>query len=78
MSSLRYLLRTVALVGMSAALIAPTAVAHAEPSPADLTRQIEASSTELERVVESYNKLNEEIKANKATVAQLQARIGPL
>ncbi|MFF5181474.1 NlpC/P60 family protein [Micromonospora sp. NPDC000316] len=78
MSSLRYLLRTVALVGMSAALVAPTAVAHAEPSPADLTRRIEASSTELERVVESYNKLNEEIKANKATVARLQTRIGPL
>ncbi|MET8204396.1 C40 family peptidase [Micromonospora taraxaci] len=78
MSSLRNLLRTMALAGMSAALLAPTAVAHAEPSPADLTRRIEASSTELERVVESYNKLREEIKTNEAAVARLQARIGPL
>ncbi|SIN16349.1 NlpC/P60 family protein [Micromonospora cremea] len=78
MSSLRNLLRTVALAGMSAALIAPTAVAHAEPSPADLTRRIETSSAELERVVESYNKLTEEIKTNKTAAARLQARIGPL
>ncbi|RZT80695.1 NlpC/P60 family protein [Micromonospora violae] len=78
MSSLRNLLRTVALVGMSAALIAPTAAAQAEPSPADLTRRIETSSTELERVVESYNKLREEIKTNEAAVARLQTRIGPL
>ncbi|MEO3771820.1 NlpC/P60 family protein [Micromonospora sp. B9E7] len=78
MSSLRNLLRTMALAGMSAALIAPTAVARAEPSPADLTRRIETSSTELERVVESYNKLREEIKTNETAVARLQARIGPL
>ena len=74
----RNLLRTVALAGMSAALIAPTAVARAEPSPAELTRRIETSSTELERVVESYNKLREEIKTNEAAVARLQTRIGPL
>ena len=67
-----------AIAGMSAALIAPTAVARAEPSPAELTRRIETSSTELERVVESYNKLSEEIKTNKAAAARLQARIGPL
>ncbi|MFC8300895.1 NlpC/P60 family protein [Micromonospora orduensis] len=78
MSSLRNLLRIVALAGMSAALIAPPVVARAEPSPADLTRQIEASSGELERVVEAYNKLREEIKTNEASVARLQARIGPL
>ncbi|MET8231930.1 NlpC/P60 family protein [Micromonospora sp. NPDC005298] len=78
MSSLRNLLRVVALAGMSAALVAPPVVAHAEPSPADLTRKIEASSGELERVVEAYNKLREDIKANEASVARLQARIGPL
>ncbi|MGV9215376.1 NlpC/P60 family protein [Micromonospora sp. RB23] len=78
MSSLRTLLRSVALVGLTAALIAPTAAAYAEPSPADLTRRIETSSAELERVVESYNKLTEDMKVNKAAVARLQARIGPL
>ncbi|MFR9775157.1 NlpC/P60 family protein [Micromonospora sp. MS34] len=78
MSSLRILLRTLAVIGLSAVLIAPASVARAEPTPAELTKQIEKSSTELERIVESYNKLNEEIKANKATAAGLQAKIGPL
>ncbi|MFC0031803.1 NlpC/P60 family protein [Micromonospora chaiyaphumensis] len=78
MSSLRILLRSLAVAGLSAALLAPASVARAEPTPAELTKQIEKSSTELERIVESYNKLNEEIKANKATAATLQTRIGPL
>lgn len=78
MSSLRMLLRALAVAGLSAALIAPASVARATPTPAELTKQIEKSSTELERIVESYNKLNEEIKANKATAATLQTRIGPL
>lgn len=78
MSSLRILLRTLAVASLSAALIAPASVARATPTPAELTKQIEKSSTELERIVESYNKLNEEIKANKATAATLQTKIGPL
>ncbi|PTA45879.1 C40 family peptidase [Micromonospora sp. RP3T] len=78
MSSLRMLLRSLAVAGLSAALLAPASVARAEPTPAELTKQIEKSSTELERIVESYNKLNEDIKANKAEAATLEARIGPL
>ncbi|MEU4714615.1 NlpC/P60 family protein [Micromonospora purpureochromogenes] len=78
MSSLRMLVRTLTVAGLTAALIAPSSVARAEPSVAELTARIEKSSTELERVVESYNKLNEEIKANKKTAAALHARIGPL
>ncbi|MEH0822276.1 MULTISPECIES: C40 family peptidase [unclassified Micromonospora] len=78
MSSLRMLVRTLTVAGLTAALIAPSTAARAEPSVAELTARIEKSSTELERVVESYNKLNEEIKANKKTAAELQAKIGPL
>ncbi|MER7440496.1 C40 family peptidase [Micromonospora avicenniae] len=78
MSSLKRMLRTLAVTGLAAALVAPATAARAEPSPADLTRQIARSSTELERVVESYNKLREDIKTNKAAVDRLQARIGPL
>lgn len=78
MSYLRNSLRALAAAGLAAVLIAPASVARAEPTPAELTRRIEKSSTELERVVESYNKLNEDIKANKADAAKLAARIGPL
>ncbi|MFC8848386.1 MULTISPECIES: NlpC/P60 family protein [unclassified Micromonospora] len=78
MSSLRNSLRALVTAGLVAVLIAPASVARAEPTPAELTRRIEKSSTELERVVESYNKLTEDITANKATAAKLAARIGPL
>ncbi|MGC4807126.1 NlpC/P60 family protein [Micromonospora sp. DT233] len=78
MSFLRNSLRALAAAGLAAALIAPASAARAEPSPAELTQRIEKSSTELERVVESYNKVNEDIKANKAAAAKLTARIGPL
>ncbi|MEH0936091.1 C40 family peptidase [Micromonospora psammae] len=78
MSSSRLLMRTLVVAGLSAVLIAPAVEVRAEPSVTELTARIEKSSTELERIVESYNKLNEEIKANKATAASLQARIGPL
>ncbi|PZF88983.1 C40 family peptidase [Micromonospora deserti] len=78
MSSLRNTLRALTVAVVSAALVAPATVARAEPTPAELTRRIEKSSTELEHVVEAYNKLREEIKANEAAVARLQLRIGPL
>ncbi|MFI5489973.1 C40 family peptidase [Micromonospora echinaurantiaca] len=78
MSSLRYTLRGLAVTVLSAALLAPAAVARAEPSAAELTRRIEKSSAELEQVVEAYNKLREEMKENRAAVAGLQERIAPL
>ncbi|WBB79534.1 NlpC/P60 family protein [Micromonospora sp. WMMD882] len=78
MSSLRILSRSLLVGGLTAALLAPGAGARAEPTPAELTRQIEQNSTKLERVVESWNRLNEGIKANQAAVAKLTARIGPL
>ncbi|MEO3776923.1 C40 family peptidase [Micromonospora sp. B11E3] len=78
MSCVRKLLRALATVGASLALVAPASAARAEPSPAELTRRIEKSSTELERVVESYNKLTEDMRANKAAAAALVARIEPL
>ncbi|MBX7265509.1 C40 family peptidase [Micromonospora sp. Llam7] len=56
----------------------PATVARAEPSPAELTRRIEKSSTELERVVEAHNELREKIKENRTAVKRLQERLGPL
>ncbi|MDT0529920.1 NlpC/P60 family protein [Micromonospora sp. DSM 115977] len=78
MSSLRNTLRALAVAVVSAALLAPAIPARAEPSPAELTRRIENSSSQLEHVVEAYNKLREEIKTNQAAVARVQSRIGPL
>ncbi|SCF08646.1 C40 family peptidase [Micromonospora mirobrigensis] len=78
MSSLRILLRSLAVTGLAAALIAPASAVRAEPTPAELTAQIEKSSLQLERIVEAYNGLTEKMKANQATAATLKTRIGPL
>ncbi|GAB2935870.1 C40 family peptidase [Micromonospora polyrhachis] len=66
------------LVGFSIGLLAPGSVVRAAPSVSELTRQINKASVELERIVESYNRLNEEIKATKATAAEVGKRLGPL
>jgi cell wall-associated NlpC family hydrolase len=74
----RSLLRGVVLLGLSVCLIAPSTGAQAAPSAADLTQQINKSSTELSKIVESYNRLNEEIKTTKTTAANLAKKMGPL
>lgn len=78
MSSARKLLRALVLVGLGIGLTVPAAAAQAEPSPSELTEQINKASTELEKVVESYNKLNEQLKQTKTAAAALSARMGPL
>ncbi len=78
MSPLIHTLRALTVAAFTLALVAPAAVARAEPSPAELTRRIEKSSAELERVVEAHNELREKIKENRAAVDRLRERIGPL
>ncbi|BCJ63991.1 C40 family peptidase [Polymorphospora rubra] len=78
MSPVRMLLRAVVLTGITIGLVVPATGAAAEPSVSELTQRINKSSAELEKVVESYNKLNEEIKATKAAKAAVEAKLGPL
>jgi peptidoglycan DL-endopeptidase CwlO len=78
LSSARKLLRALVLVGLGIGLTVPAAAAQAEPSPSELTEQINKASTDLEKVVESYNKLNEQLKQTKAASAALTAKMGPL
>ncbi|MEV4756157.1 NlpC/P60 family protein [Micromonospora sp. NPDC049559] len=78
MSSVRNLLRAVVLVGLSIGLITPAAAVRAAPSASELTKQINQKSAELEKIIESYNKLNGEIKTTKETAAQLSAKMAPL
>ena len=78
LSSVRILLRALVVGGLSAALIVPGAAAHAEPSAAELTQQINKSSARLERIVESYNRVNEEIKETRQAAEKIEAEIGPL
>ncbi|MFI5840235.1 NlpC/P60 family protein [Catenuloplanes sp. NPDC051500] len=71
MSASRAILRTVALAVMAVGILAPTSAAHADPSSAELTTRIDKAATELEVVIESYNKINEELKATQAAAKQL-------
>ncbi|GIF70862.1 hypothetical protein Asi02nite_03800 [Asanoa siamensis] len=71
-------LRALVLVTMAVVVALPAGMASAEPSASELTAKINKSSAELEKVVEAYNKLNEETKATKKEAGQVADRLGPL
>ncbi|GLI00075.1 C40 family peptidase [Phytohabitans aurantiacus] len=78
MSSARTLLRALVLLGVGIGLIVPAAAAQAEPSASELTQQINKASTELEKIVEAYNKAGEDLKATKAAAQVVATKLGPL
>jgi peptidoglycan DL-endopeptidase CwlO len=59
-------------------VVLPATAAHADPSIAQIQQQIQVESTRLEKIVEQYNKLNEQLKATQAQAVTLAARLGPL
>ncbi|WP_020520846.1 C40 family peptidase [Catelliglobosispora koreensis] len=61
-----------------ATILGSAAVAHAEPTVAEVEKQISAKSEELEKVVEQYNMINEQLAATRAEIAKLQETLGPL
>jgi len=77
-SALRPVLRPL-IVGIAAvAVIAPATAAYAEPSLDQLETQIQRDSTRLEKVVEDYNRIREELKATQAAAVALKKRMAPL
>jgi peptidoglycan DL-endopeptidase CwlO len=74
----RTLVRALLLGTISVGIVAPATVASATPSPADLQRQIEEASTNLEKIVEQYNGVTEKLKATQAAQAALMTQLGPL
>lgn len=63
---------------VAASLLAPAVTAHAEPSLAEIERQIAKDAGALEAVVEDYNAINEKLKATRAAIARHTARLAPL
>ncbi|MCW6009016.1 C40 family peptidase [Micromonospora sp. CPCC 205371] len=78
MSPARTLLRALVLLGVGIGLTLPAAAAQAEPSASELTQQINKASTELEKIVEAYNKAGEDLKATKAAAQAVATKLGPL
>jgi cell wall-associated NlpC family hydrolase len=72
------LVRALLIGTVSVGIVAPATVASAAPSPADLQRQIDQASTNLEKIVEQYNKVTEQLKATKAAQDALTAQLAPL
>jgi len=72
------LLRAVLIGFAVTAIVAPATAAHAAPPPASLQQQIDKASSDLEKIVEQYNKVNEQLKATKAEADQLATQMGPL
>lgn len=54
------------------------AAAHAEPSPADYEKQIDAAWNQLEPVIEQHNATKTQLNQSKAKAQQLQQQIQPL
>ena len=61
-----------------AVVLSPATVAHADPSPAELEKQIDQQWNQLEPTIEAHNAVSEELKANQAKVQQLNDQLKPL
>jgi len=75
---LRTRLRALVVAVMAFAITLTAAqAAHASPSSSDLTKQINAASSQLEVIVESYNAMNISLKATEDEQKTLAASLAP-
>jgi peptidoglycan DL-endopeptidase CwlO len=58
--------------------MAPATAAHADPTASQLAQQIDNASAQLEKIVEQYNLVTEQLKATQAQVADLTTKMQPL
>ncbi len=72
------MLRALVPVGLAAGVLVAASAAQAEPSAADIQQQITKSSAALEKIVEQYNKVNEQLKTGRQHSAELATKLGPL
>ena len=78
MHSARNVLRSLLLVAAVVGVTLPAGAALAEPSAQEVQQQIDKQSTDLERIVEDYNRTTEQLKTTQAAAADLTAKLGPL
>jgi cell wall-associated NlpC family hydrolase len=71
---LRVLLCALVAIGV----LLPGTAASADPSPQEVERQLEKAHDDLEHVIEDYNKIGEELKANQAAVDAVNAQLAPM
>jgi len=74
----RTLVRALLIGTVSVGIVLPATVSSAAPSASDLQRQIDTASTNLEKIVEQYDKVTEDLKATQAQQAALATQLPPL
>jgi len=76
----RRLLRAVDVVAgaVTFILLGPALSAHADPSLDEVRQQLDAKSGDLEKIVEAYNKANEELKTTQGQATALAEKMKPL
>ncbi len=74
----KYLRVLLALLAAASITAVPVSQAHAAPSPTELERQIDQAWAKLEPLIEQYNGVHEQLKANRTKAAALQAKLQPL
>jgi len=72
------LLRALLIGTAAVAVVAPASAALADPSPAEVQQQIDRQSSDLEKIVENYNKVTEGLKATQAQADDLATKMAPL
>ena len=78
MSLHRWTLRVLIPIVLAGGAALPAAGASAEPTVAEVKKQIEVVSAKLEKAVETYNKTNIDLTATKKAITELRATLGPL
>lgn len=68
----------VAAVGGLSLAVGITGGAHADPTPAEIEKQIDDKWNQIEPVIEQHNQLKIQLAANQAKQKQLEAQIAPL
>lgn len=77
--ALRSVVRTVVTVATAALLgVGAASHAYAQPSAADIERQIDQAWNNLEPVIEQYNQVHGQLAVNQAKAAELQRQLAPL
>jgi cell wall-associated NlpC family hydrolase len=59
-------------------VLAPASAAFADPSLAEIQDQVQKKADEVELVIEAYNKVNEDLAATQAALADLKTKMDPL
>jgi cell wall-associated NlpC family hydrolase len=70
--------RTLLIGAASLSVLAPTTVAHADPTLAEIEAQLDTSNKDLEATIEAYNAINIDLAASQAKAAELANRLKPL